>query len=180
MSKETYADYRESNHWQNLRVLCHARFSGKCVICESESALQCHHWIYRRTFQETTIADLVLLCDSCHGMVHREGSHKMPAEELSEKYRRFFVNVPQAPRSKALHPGSNEWKLAIRARNKGKPAIPRQGCNDGKIKGLMRKRKRLLRRQEKETDPIARKARQWQIAKLEKAMDAIHPRRSPS
>lgn len=83
------------------------------------------------------------------------------------------MNVPQAIRLKGLHLRSNERKLAIRASNKGKPAIPRQGCNSGKIKGLMRKRKRLLRRQEKESDPIARKARQWQISKLEKAINAI-------
>ena len=73
------------------------------------------------------------------------------------------MNVPQAIRLKGLHLRSNERKLAI----------PRQGCNSGKIKGLMRKRKRLLRRQEKESDPIARKARQWQISKLEKAINAI-------
>ena len=176
MSKETYADYLESNHWQNLRVLCHAKFSGKCVICKSESSLQCHHWLYRRTFQETILDDLALLCDSCHAMVHRDGSHKMPADELSAKYGRFFVNVPQAPRSKLPHPGSNEWKLAIRARNKGKPAIVKPNPNEARINGLKKKLNKLFRKQEKETSLLSRKSRQWQIAKLERAINALIPR----
>ena len=176
MSKETYADYLESNHWQNLRVLCHARFDGKCVICQNESSLQCHHWLYRRTFQETTLDDLALLCDSCHAMVHRDKSHKMTPDELSAKYSRFFVNVPQAPRSRAPHPGSNEWKRSIRARNKGKPAIVKPSPNEARINGLKKKLNKLSRKQEKETSPLSRKSRQWQIAKLERAINALIPR----
>ena len=112
--KSDYRDYLETDHWQQLRVLCHARYNGKCVICHNSKTLQCHHWIYRRAFQDTTVEDLVLLCDSCHGMVHKEGSNTLNADALLLRYSRFFEKqrVRNAQKKKKVKPivRKPKWK----------------------------------------------------------------------
>lgn len=88
--KYNYLEYLESDHWQNLRVLCRARFNEKCAICHDEKTLQCHHRIYRRKYQDTVVEDLILLCDSCHKMVHKDGSETLTADALASRYFKFF------------------------------------------------------------------------------------------
>jgi len=76
MSKQTYQEYLNSDHWQSVR----ARFSGRvCLVCDTDKEITLHHVTYARLGQELD-RDLRPLCWPCHQAVHKaidEGNRKL-------------------------------------------------------------------------------------------------------
>lgn len=66
----SYRDYLESPAWHRLRQ---AKFdeSGRfCVNCGSTEKLNVHHIRYRKR-ELTELSDLMVLCQDCHGNLHK-------------------------------------------------------------------------------------------------------------
>jgi 5-methylcytosine-specific restriction endonuclease McrA len=63
-----YADYLNSPHWKEFRLLVMAFWSGECCLCTSD-AQDVHHRHYR-TIGNESLTDCVPLCRQCHTRVH--------------------------------------------------------------------------------------------------------------
>jgi 5-methylcytosine-specific restriction endonuclease McrA len=90
----TYTQYLQTEHWQQLRVDARRKYDHKCAICLSVKPLEVHHFRYRSNWFTCTVPDLVVLCEACHEMVHREKSDRLSAAQLREKYRDRFMHKP--------------------------------------------------------------------------------------
>jgi 5-methylcytosine-specific restriction endonuclease McrA len=70
--RRNYKEYLQSAHWQNLR----RRFfksglnKGACARCRTRDRLHLHHKTYKNVGREH-LADLCLLCEACHSLVHQ-------------------------------------------------------------------------------------------------------------
>jgi hypothetical protein len=89
MTKETYADYRRSDHWHGTRKDALWRAQNRCQspICrygyvrawteeeiseqlrQGEYRLDVHHLTYERLGSELA-DDLLVLCRNCHELIH--------------------------------------------------------------------------------------------------------------
>jgi hypothetical protein len=67
-----YAEYLQTEHWQQVRQAALTRAEYRCQVCNSPYHLQVHHRTYERRGEERD-TDLTVLCDTCHGRFHREG-----------------------------------------------------------------------------------------------------------
>lgn len=69
-----YSTYLQTNHWKALRKKVYEKYNSECQRCHdsvtSESA-DVHHRSYKRLGNEK-IEDLVLYCNKCHAVIHKE------------------------------------------------------------------------------------------------------------
>lgn len=64
-----YQQYLRTKEWQRRRQVMLKIASYRCYICRSTDRLQVHHKTYERRGCER-MSDLVVLCDTCHKLVH--------------------------------------------------------------------------------------------------------------
>jgi len=79
--------YLKSEEWKNVRVEALAREHAKCEICGVEDiSNDAHHVYYPKSFWETTVDHLVILCRPCHNVAHAliKNGKKTPGESISE------------------------------------------------------------------------------------------------
>lgn len=72
MTKETYAEYLQSEHWKSTRIAALRRAGYRCQLCNAEGELHVHHRTYERLGHEH-VADLIVLCANCHQAFHENG-----------------------------------------------------------------------------------------------------------
>lgn len=91
----TYAEYLESPHWLRLRAQKLDEIGRVCEQCDSGYRLEVHHQLYRRSWFDTALSDLRVLCSYCH---KREHGLIRPTESKRERDRfvRAFVE-PHKP-----------------------------------------------------------------------------------
>lgn len=70
MSHDEYLRYLESAEWKNKRDKRIEIDKGICQMCGGDGS-EVHHFNYYRLGDEDPYKDLVLLCPSCHRLVHR-------------------------------------------------------------------------------------------------------------
>lgn len=72
---EAYRKYLLSETWKKKAEERMKIDDHTCQMCgckgSQENPLQCHHFNYYSVGSENVYKDLVVLCRSCHGMVHR-------------------------------------------------------------------------------------------------------------
>lgn len=70
-----YEKYLLSPEWDKKRRMRlyfnKNNFLGKCEVCGSNEATQCHHITYARLYNEW-VFDLAALCSSCHERIHKK------------------------------------------------------------------------------------------------------------
>jgi 5-methylcytosine-specific restriction endonuclease McrA len=70
LRKMPFAKYRKTPEWQARSAAALARAGFRCQTCGTRDArLDVHHNSYARYGNES-VFDLVVLCDSCHGLFH--------------------------------------------------------------------------------------------------------------
>lgn len=69
IKRPAYRDYLESTDWQALREEAIAHADGCCENCGSQRRLDVHH-VHYRTLGDESLADLQVLCRSCHEELH--------------------------------------------------------------------------------------------------------------
>lgn len=67
-----YADYLKTTHWRTVRAAAIERAGYACQVCRSGKRLNVHHNSYARLGCEER-EDVIVLCETCHGLFHREG-----------------------------------------------------------------------------------------------------------
>lgn len=65
-----YASYLRTPHWQDLRYRALLAAEHRCQSCNRGSQLDVHHRTYERLGEER-LADLTVLCRSCHTIFHQ-------------------------------------------------------------------------------------------------------------
>lgn len=68
--RDYYNAYLKSIRWALLRVKVLTMVGYKCEACQSTDTLQLHHRHYQTLGQEG-LDDVVILCKTCHDLVHR-------------------------------------------------------------------------------------------------------------
>jgi len=77
-------EYLKSHHWKNLRAKALASHGRKCHACAGTGSLDVHHLQYRDIF-DVTVADLQVLCRSCHDMEHGASTTKSGKKPRKKK-----------------------------------------------------------------------------------------------
>lgn len=75
IEKKEYKRYRKyinSQAWREKRELALDFYDNNCGLCGSKFNLHVHHKTYKNLYRES-MADLMLLCETCHKTAH---SHK--------------------------------------------------------------------------------------------------------
>lgn len=67
-----YSIYLKSVAWKRRRNTALQLAGDRCEICKSHNRLQVHHLSYDRLGDELP-TDLLVVCDPCHGEIHRIG-----------------------------------------------------------------------------------------------------------
>lgn len=80
MNREAYKLYLLTEHWHRLRSEAIERDGNRCVRCEWPVRLQVHHKVYRKTPQDTLLADLETLCEKCHAREHGKAPPVRPSK----------------------------------------------------------------------------------------------------
>jgi len=63
--------YLKSEEWQLVRSEALARCDAVCAICGyRDLSNDAHHFHYPKNFKETSVNDLIILCRTCHELVH--------------------------------------------------------------------------------------------------------------
>lgn len=65
-----YAEYLQSEYWQDLRNQALDRAGYRCQLCNERKGLQVHHRSYERRGLPGELQDLTVLCGDCHEAVH--------------------------------------------------------------------------------------------------------------
>lgn len=69
----SYKEYLKTEHWQSQRKAALHRANYRCQVCNSSNKqLDVHHRTYERLGVELP-ADLIVLCNDCHGLFHKNG-----------------------------------------------------------------------------------------------------------
>jgi hypothetical protein len=69
LQRMPYGQYLRTPHWRKVRDEALNRAQGRCALCNATDRLQVHHRTYERRGCERP-ADVVVLCDDCHGRHH--------------------------------------------------------------------------------------------------------------
>lgn len=67
-----YPEYLQTPEWQARRQFALDRAEWRCQVCNREDRLHVHHNTYERRGVERA-ADLIVLCEDCHGLYHGKG-----------------------------------------------------------------------------------------------------------
>lgn len=82
MSKESYRDYLQSEHWKQVKLDWYSHESNRmCKFCGSADNLDIHHKRYRTSYRSVlgrentrpsqhSKCDLITLCRTCHFTYH--------------------------------------------------------------------------------------------------------------
>lgn len=127
-TRSAYEGYIASDHWQKLRVLAIKAARGKCEHCKSPKNLHGHHLRYR-SYYDCTIADIMVLCESCHDRWHM--SHPSSLITTREFVIRFLAacHLPSGSKSKPRKLSKRRpisKKKAAKASRKEKQRIHRE------------------------------------------------------
>jgi hypothetical protein len=74
--------------WKFASSVMKTAGGNRCALCDSTKRLQVHHWTYKRTGKEQ-VRDLLVVCDSCHELIHSIGNEKKLAE-IAERMSTLF------------------------------------------------------------------------------------------
>lgn len=68
-----YHEYLETPHWNTTREAAKSRADYRCQVCNTnERTLHTHHRTYENRGEEKP-EDLIVLCDKCHELFHKNG-----------------------------------------------------------------------------------------------------------
>lgn len=65
----SYAEYLQTEYWKLKRQQVIEFWGQRCMICDSQEALNVHHRTYSNLGNES-ILDLIVLCSDCHALFH--------------------------------------------------------------------------------------------------------------
>lgn len=74
-----YHGYLRSEAWKERRARAIEAAGGRCQVCNSNRSLNVHHRTYERVMSEIP-GDLIVLCETCHGIFHRNGRLAKPSD----------------------------------------------------------------------------------------------------
>lgn len=73
LRKLSYHDYLQTDHWKETRRQALRRAKFSCQVCNArDTLLNVHHRTYERLGMEHR-ADLIVLCEGCHALFHKNG-----------------------------------------------------------------------------------------------------------
>lgn len=101
--------YLKSEEWTTVRLEALANAQGKCRICGfQDHSNDAHHIYYPPKWKDTKSYDLVVLCRSCHELVHAILEfEKKKGDPRDEAFRQFEVMLSAV----------NKWRQAIGQRD---------------------------------------------------------------
>jgi hypothetical protein len=105
-TKADYELYLKSDHWQALRALAVESVGYECQMCHKKTRfVHVHHFKYRRLYNVIP-SDLVVLCETCHHIVHHniERGNKPEnleqlaqlAQEVNQRLKKSEKNIAKA------------------------------------------------------------------------------------
>ena len=125
---ERYQNYLKSDHWQNLRKAKLKEAGYVCQRCGAKDCmLQVHHKVYRKSWLDTELFELEVLCDPCHDKEH------------APKVRLAANAYHPLPRKKR-----NGWSKAKRKmqRNVFMSRVARYGYDSARVMSRLSRRRR--------------------------------------
>lgn len=109
VTKEEYAEYLQTPHWQGLKRDLYAQRGRVCMACGGTKRIQAHHVFYRHPITECTTDDLMPVCRTCHQRVHASIIHSECLKLADNDARRLHVILAiqaqqRIPKPQIQHP----------------------------------------------------------------------------
>ena len=86
--RKEYQEFLKSDFWISLSDCKKAKVDCKCEKCGKSEFLECHHIIYRSSWYDTKLEDLIILCRECHKKEHNIESKKRSKKWIARKLRK--------------------------------------------------------------------------------------------
>ena len=71
VTKANYHQYLRSGDWRRFRELVIQLRGYRCQLCQDTKKIEVHHMSYKRVGSED-LRDVLIVCNSCHGFIHKE------------------------------------------------------------------------------------------------------------
>lgn len=81
--QRAYREFLKTEFWKEISSI-KRRIVGRCERCSSTSELQCHHKVYRKSWFDTRMEDLEVVCRTCHKKEH--GLYDPEFERFSDAF----------------------------------------------------------------------------------------------
>lgn len=82
----SYQKYLQGDHWQALRKQRLKLDKYRCQLCHTKGRMHVHHKHYKGGIYQTTVEDLITLCEGCHKHHH---SKENPLAEVKKPHLRM-------------------------------------------------------------------------------------------
>jgi len=87
-----YSQYLKTNHWKNKRKEAYLFYGGYCFVCEATTKINTHHTTYKNKGDEP-MEELCLLCEECHGDLHKLTDPKIPDWDIINEYKKEYAET---------------------------------------------------------------------------------------
>ena len=90
----TYQEFLKSHKWKEAREKLFKKDGKKCKICTSTKRINVHHNRYNDKNLTGSIQCLIVLCEECHGEVHRISkirgwAYKRSVNSLEKRFKKY-------------------------------------------------------------------------------------------
>ena len=93
---KSYKKYLQSDEWQEIKdEYGRHRQTSLCSVCGdylSRYSINFHHWTYPRYLELDTYRNLILVCQSCHGRIHKCMNHNSKDITFNEYKTDLYLN----------------------------------------------------------------------------------------
>lgn len=83
----SYEAYLKTEHWADLKNKAFRAYGEGCEICGTGFMRQVHHLRYRRSWFETEVQDLMVLCKKHHELVHELYALPHDRDKIIQKHK---------------------------------------------------------------------------------------------
>lgn len=117
----TYAEYLQTPHWKSIRARKLDSHGSACNRCRSTESIQVHRVYYSKSWWNCRLADLEVLCESCHQKEHRI----LPPQKKLAKLRNILAFRNPYRGSMTRQVCARYWPQLDRARAKSRCPLRR-------------------------------------------------------
>lgn len=103
MGYSSYDEYLSSPLWREIRDKIRARDHGKCRACGGNGSEVHHRAYYLQVLEGKALGELVLLCETCHGLIEFDGKVKCTFDESRRRTDALLKSLPLPRSSRAKH-----------------------------------------------------------------------------
>ena len=115
-TSRSYSAYLQTKHWKAMKEKVYEEYGGICGVCGElvpKEFSNVHHRTYKRIGNEK-MSDLILLCKSCHGKLHkRKNKWKYERQQFGIVIDRCRRELSEEEKTELMNHIENKYGITI-------------------------------------------------------------------